>query len=275
MKRMTGLKPTRDSIRVAALAGMLAMVVAACDFVGVPTGGSSDGGSSEDPPPIETVPFVRNAEGAAEFATNDPAYLGPDGFTVWRYGSEDQSFSSAQTVFEARVSKLSGEPAQGYGLIFGVQDAENFLFVMVDTTGFWIAGKAIDSEPTYFDSDNGNNGWKPAPDIQTGYNVNNHVRVEYEESNSFGVWINGGEAADGTFDDQEPYYTGGRLGFIVVLASNEDFPEEPVRTLYEEITPSDIGLAAGSVSPTGADVTATAGPVGEASFSLPPRRKGR
>ncbi|MFP4377887.1 MAG: hypothetical protein ACLFP4_12660, partial [Spirochaetales bacterium] len=141
--------------------------------------------------------------------------------------------------YEVTMYKLSGRSETGYGITFGMQDINNFLVVMINTTGFYVMGRV---EERNFEEITADGRWAYAPELLQGYNRPNTIRVSYDPAESeYTLSINGTEVE--TFvDNADNPYTGGALGHIVTLSPFEVFPELPVHVVFEPVDPVDIGV---------------------------------
>ena len=215
--------------------GMTAILTAGC-----PTGGyidASDGDATGgDEVPVETIFFVENPDtGAITMQTNDIAHLGPDGKTFWHMG--EKSDPIFQTV-SVRLSKLSGRPEMGYGITFAMQDINNYLTVMITTTGSYIIGRVEHRE---FSPLTAGGNWVHSDDLRQGYNRNNVVTVTRAGDGTFTLTINNKPQQTFTDGASSPY-SGGAYGHLVTFSPYENFPYEPVRVVFVPLDPADIGV---------------------------------
>lgn len=219
-----------------ALVGMLIALLAAC-----PTGTYSpdpdDGKAQGDPIPVETTLFEENPDtGAITTTTNDVNELTAKGRSVWHMGSVTQE---PHDRYEVTMYKLSGRSETGYGITFAMQDIDNFLVVMINTTGFYVMGRV---EERNFEEITADGRWAYAPELLQGYNRPNTIGVSYDPNESeYTLSINGTDLE--TFvDNADNPYTGGGLGHIVTFSPFEVFPELPVHVVFEPVDPIDIGV---------------------------------
>ena len=182
--------------------------------------------------PIEIIDdlFVPgDEEGEVIFETNNPQYWSEYGFTLWYLlEGEEQPFSAREAV----VSKLSGNPTAGYGLVYCFRNdneyGETFLLVMINTVREYIVAEAVGSGFHEII------GWTGSEALRAGYNQNNELRLEYNNATQdFSLYIN--DQFEANFkDDEAPLHDSGRQGYIVVISPLDDFPEIPVKIRYSE-----------------------------------------
>ena len=197
------------------------------------------------PPPDNTTPggsvqqqsslFVQNAGNTKEydFSTNDPAYWGINGFTLWSLPS---SFAG-QATFDKRdvtVKKNSGDGYAGYGIVFCGYDTgnpvvETFLLVMINTQQQYSVGEVTGSSYAPYTSST----WVSSGYLVKGYGVNNHVVITRDGSGVFALSLNGQQVM--TFrDGRTPLQTGGADGYLVVISPQDSFPQTPVSICFTE-----------------------------------------
>jgi len=163
------------------------------------------------------------------FQTNDQDLWGPYGTTLWAL------MDSTQLPFAAReldLTKLSGDGAAGFGVVVchyangpGVID-ETMLVIMINTRRQYLVGEVngADFQPIV--------PWTEAASLNSGYNVPNRLRLEYE-GGEFLLYFN--QTLANTFKDEaQPYHFGGADGHIVVISPLDRFPDTPVHVLFKE-----------------------------------------
>lgn len=170
------------------------------------------------------------------FETNDKKYLGERGFTLWTVQGTNGN-DSFEPV-EVKLCKESGRAEAGFGIVFCEQETEGrhfMLAVLINTSGYYTAGKVTDGEFSHI-----NGGWKSSSHIKRGHGIKNTVAVTYDSGNrNFLLRINGYNTAEFTAPEGIPF-KGSRRGFAAVIASNEDFPETPVRVTFEAGLPERV-----------------------------------
>jgi hypothetical protein len=187
-----------------------------------------DGGT--DPVEITDDLFVPgDEEGEVIFETNNPRYWSDHGFTFWYLlEGEEQPFSAREAV----VSKISGNAAAGYGLVYCFRDDEEygatFLVVMINTAREYIVAEAAGTGFNEIIQ------WTGSEALHAGYNQHNELRLEYNNATGdFSLYINNQFEANFR-DDEAPVHDSGRQGYIVVISPLDDFPEIPVKVRFVE-----------------------------------------
>jgi hypothetical protein len=170
--------------------------------------------------------------GRSIFKTNDPAYWGPYGYTLWTLaGTPLSPFISRQV----QVNKVSGDGAAGYGMVFCHYDTgdpfvgETMLVAMIDTQREFIVGEVTGASFSEIVP------WTESEYLRTGYNQSNVMKVAYDAGErEFALFLNGGEAARFR-DDNGPFHdAGGGNGYIVVISPRDEFPLAPVHVIFQE-----------------------------------------
>lgn len=164
-----------------------------------------------------------------DFKTNNTAYWGPYGYTLWGLKGAEKTPFVSRTV---ELSKTSGDSTAGFGIVFCHYDTgdpdlgETMLAVMINTAGEYIIGEVIGPDFTEMTP------WTDSPLLAHGFG----------EKNSIGIMYSGGQFAlsiNGTFvqnfrDDEEPYHNHGWDGYIVVISPHDSFPQTPVHVTFQE-----------------------------------------
>ncbi len=196
-------------------------------FTGCPVSSVPVNPGLPDGPVIEenSSLFVQDAEsGVVTLTTNDRAYTGQYGYTLWTEGSE--VFSPFHHL-NVTLSKTSGNDAAGYGVVFCSYD-NTMLMVLINTKCEYIIGELTGTVFTEL------TGWTETNDLGSGYNQTNIIDIQFDPgTGNFTLVFNGGEAV--TFrDDEEPFHTGGKNGCIVVISPQDNFPDIPVSITFKK-----------------------------------------
>ncbi|NLC53732.1 MAG: hypothetical protein GX770_07180 [Firmicutes bacterium] len=142
---------------------------------------------------------------------------------------------------EASVKKLSGSASAGYGIVFCLQNENNFYTLISNIQGEYLIVKMVNGEwyvvDEWYDNDagiikNGDMVYSQYLHLGYGYDdVENQIKVKYNNDNTFTISFNGQEAA--TFKDGS--FSGGYYGFYAETGSAEDenFPDEPVEVWFK------------------------------------------
>ncbi len=175
--------------------------------------------------------FVQQ-NGVYEFTTNDSAYWGPNGYTLWAL-----PFAGQQTFMkrDAALIKSSGNAYAGYGIIFCQHDAgnpsqgETMLVAMINSQQQYTIGEATGSVYTPYTSPT----WVQNPGLAKGYGMTNNLKVTRDADGLFHLSLNGSEVM--TFrDGRIPLEAGGGDGYLAVISPQDSFPGTPVTVSYKE-----------------------------------------
>ncbi len=196
--------------------------------------------------PIETPPededdggvaqvdelFVDQGGGTYDFQTNDTAYWGTWGYTLWAIKG------AAQTPFterEVTVNKIEGDLSAGFGIVFchythaDPEVGETMLALMINTKQEYIVGEVCGP---YFSEIK---GWTHSDALRSGTNMENTIRVAWNTGEGrFDIYFNG-SFADYFMDEEPPYHTEGADGYIVVISPKDDFPNTLVHVIFQEL----------------------------------------
>ncbi len=164
-----------------------------------------------------------SAAGVVSFTTNDTRYNGQYGYTLW---TEEAADFTPFTHLNVTLSKMSGNDAAGYGVLFCSRD-DSMLIVLINTRKEYLIGELTGNAFTPI------GGWQESADLVPGYNVTNILDITLDpETGTFVLAFNSGDPV--TFrDDEEPYHTGGRNGYMVVVSPIDDFPDIPVSVTFK------------------------------------------
>lgn len=187
------------------------------------------GGTSEQHDEL----FIRQADpGEWLFSTNDRAFWGPSGYTLWALPLPDQPTFTQRDV---DLVKTSGNAWTGYGIIFCHRDTgdpslgESMLLVMINTQQQYSLGEVTGSRYTPYTSPT----WVRCAGLFKGYGVTNGVKVTRDAGGLFTLYVNQGQVM--TFrDGRTPAPTGGGNGYLVVISPQDSFPQSPVSVVFTE-----------------------------------------
>jgi len=193
-------------------------------------GPGSVGGGETTTEAAHTVDWVTDSSGSTEYYTNDPSNLESNPYSVWTWSS---SVQNPMTTVEASVRKLGGDPSMGFGLIFCVQDANNFLVLYIDLGGYYCIGRVQSGTYTPIVS------WTDANASSTvlyeGYGATNDIAINYQAgTDTYQVSFN--NTAVTSFTDST--WSGGAYGFIAGLSASESFPTDPVDVRFHQTLPA-------------------------------------
>ena len=247
MSGMTRLGEMRLSMTVwlVIAAASLGSLLLGCS-TGVYSPSEEESGNAGSGPDVETVMFAADPEsGEISFQTNDPAYIGPSGRSLWHMGNVTQE---PLTEVRASIYKLSGKSEMGYGITFAMQDINNFLTVMITTTGYYMIGR-VEGQEREFTALTADQDWQYSEELLQGYNRSNQIRVTYDNgTGQFTLYLNNDEQQNFVDNSDNPL-TGGAFGHIVTFSPYENFPDQRLHAVFDPEVPADIGI----VSEVGGD----------------------
>jgi hypothetical protein len=178
-------------------------------------------------PALKDELFVRDPEnGAILFSTNSSENWSENGYTIWTVsGSDDDAFSSK----EAGLLKMEGDATSGYGIVVCHHESaqgETAIILMINTSGEYIVGELVAGRFSQIIP------WTAFPQLKPDINRENRVRLELIDG-EFVVTLNGIEA--NRFRDEEaPFHSNGKSGYVVVISPLDDFPETSVRVVFTD-----------------------------------------
>ncbi|MCK5672516.1 MAG: hypothetical protein KAH95_04025 [Spirochaetales bacterium] len=162
--------------------------------------------------------------GITSFATNDTKYSEQFGYTLW---SQEGLVSDPFINLNVTLSKLSGNDVAGYGVVFGSHD-DTMLVVLINTKKEFIIGDLTGNLFTVLQS------WDDAPGLKSGYNQTNIIDITYDSgTGDFNLSLNG-VLVTIFRDDDAPFHTQGKNGYIVIISPMDDFPNIPVSITFKK-----------------------------------------
>lgn len=174
--------------------------------------------------------FIEQTSDIYVFETNNLNYITNNGYTIWSI--QDTNTTDSFQQLTVNVEKSSGRKEAGFGLVFCVQQIDNLPFmltVLLNANGLYTIGKVVNGKFSYI-----NNGWKNSNYIKKGYGIKNEINISYDEENSvFILKINGYEITNFTVPENIKFKNC-NSGFVSVIANNEEFPNIPVKVIYEK-----------------------------------------
>ncbi len=168
--------------------------------------------------------------GRRVFRTNDPAYWGPYGSTIWTLaGPPEEPFQR----LEVELIKVEGDDAAGYGVVFCSYDTgnpetgETMLVAMINTRKEFIVGEVAGAVFTEIVP------WRSCQSLNAGYSQSNVLRVTCA-GGEYSLVLNGTEAVRFRDDEEPRHDRGGRNGYIVVISPLDGFPSRAVHVIFQE-----------------------------------------
>jgi hypothetical protein len=217
----------------AAIPVVIAVLLTGCPQTPLPEQDPEAGGEEGGVEKVDAL-FVPSTGDPATivFKTNDTAYWGPYGYTLWTLtGDAEPAFNGREVV----LNKVSGNDTAGYGVVFCCYDTgdaslgETMLVVMINTRREFIVGEVTGAAFTEIVP------WTESENLFAGYNQENIVKLSYNSAAAeFTLLVNNGEVAKFR-DDIAPYHdNGGRSGYLIVISPLDSFPGSPVHVIFKE-----------------------------------------
>jgi hypothetical protein len=188
----------------------------------------SDGGMEEAAVLFEEIGFSGGGT-VTRFQTSGSQYWSRNGYTLWTVWGDALPFAE-RTV---KMSKPNGYEGAGYGLaicqgsrFFEGREEETMLTVMINNNGQYALGKVIGSRYESIQ------WWTNSPLIREGPGAPNTVTVR-PNGDGFVLLIN--DHLVRTFSDgTEPRHSGGRNGYVVVIAPSDNNTQGGVDVYFTE-----------------------------------------
>jgi len=208
----------------------LAILLCGCPFSYPPqeTTTSEDTGGAEQHDEL----FVQQPDQSWLFSTNDSAFWGPNGYTLWALPLAGQATFAMRDV---ELVKNSGNAWAGYGIIFcqlvtgEPSSEESMLLVMINTQQQYSLGEVSGSRYTPYTSPT----WVSHSGLNRGYGIVNRVTVTRDAGGLFTLYVN--QVPVMTFrDGRTPVPAGGGDGYLAVISPQDVFPQSPVTVSYME-----------------------------------------
>lgn len=177
--------------------------------------------------------FTQQPDGSYKFETNDTSYLKASGYTIWTMTEQNGANDEFKGV-NVSVVKQQGKTGYGYGVVFNGHTAEDgtssMLCVMIRITGEYAVGKVVNG--LYKDIQ----WWTASGSLKSGLGAENKIEIKKTNSaNEYAVRFNDSPPSE-TFvftDSVMPIYQNGGSGYVVVLAPDENFPENRVEVTFK------------------------------------------
>jgi hypothetical protein len=210
---------------------VLLLSITGCPVSTPPESGPDAGGTAGDLQKVDEL-FVQDAQVPAQrvFRTNDPAYRGPYGSTIWTLAGTPQE---PLQKLQVELIKVEGDDTAGYGVVFCGYDSgvpatgETMLVAMINTRKEFIVGEVAGATFTEIIP------WSTCESLNAGYSRSNVLRVTYAVG-EYSLCLNGMEAARFRDDEEPRHDQGGRSGYIVVISPLDDFPSGSVHVIFQE-----------------------------------------
>ncbi|MDR2184335.1 MAG: hypothetical protein LBO80_01505 [Treponema sp.] len=209
---------------------LAALILSGCSdsYEAAEPGPVEDGGMEEAAVLFEETDFS-GGKTVTRFQTSDSRYWSGNGYTLWTVWGDELPFTD-RTV---KLNKPKGYEGAGYGLVicqgarfFEGREEKTMLTVMINNNGQYALGKVIGSRYESMQ------GWTNSSFIREGPGAPNTITVR-SNGDGFVLLIN--DHAIRTFSDgAEPRHSGGRNGYIVVIAPSDNNTQGGVDVYFTE-----------------------------------------
>jgi hypothetical protein len=170
-----------------------------------------------------------DSKGLVQFVASDSSFLGWYWFR--RLPVADRDFDMLKTHITARLAKISGSLATGYGFGFCYKDQWNTYLLMISGDGYFRVRKVLNG--TWSDI----MPWKHNNGLIAGFANINKVDIYQSSIGNFRITFNDNSTASETFTDTT--FKAGKIEFYAQIgdASYESFPEKREDIRYQLLAP--------------------------------------
>lgn len=154
------------------------------------------------------------------------------GYTFWYWVND--SYEPTMSSCESYVMKMSGCTDSGSGIVFCLQDSENFYALFIDTTGYYLVYKRVDGTWVGPIID-----WSFTSQLKTGYEQENYIRVVHDDGQDKFEFTFSLDPGAETFSFTDSSFSGGYSGYICWVSDDgcEKFPKKAVDVRFKMIYP--------------------------------------
>lgn len=163
------------------------------------------------------------------FETNDRKYISEKGYTLWK--TLDSNAGEDFIPLSLTVCKESGRSEAGFGTVFCVQeiDGKSFMLaILINANGYYTIGKITEGIFSHI------TGWENSDYINKGFGIKNLISVSYDSENKNFVLVINGHTVTAFAVSEDIVFKGSKSGYVVVIANNEAFPDNPVKVTFEK-----------------------------------------
>jgi len=206
----------------------MSLIILFCLFTGCPITPTP----TEIKNPLDSTPIEENSSLFVEeidteiisFYTNDTKYTGEYGYTLW---TQDDPVQDPFSHMNVTLKKISGNDVAGYGVVFGSHE-DTMLIVLIDTKKSFIIGELTGNLFTELQP------WTNSLDLIPGYNQENNIDISYNSgTGDYSLSFNG-QVPVPFRDDDAPFHTTGKDGYIVIISPLDNFPNIPVSVTFKK-----------------------------------------
>jgi hypothetical protein len=193
----------------------------------------------DDEPERYKLDFESQNDGTVLFFTNRGEDMPPNlDESIWHYALGSDELDWAAGGFRVAAQKKTGARDGLFGVVFSAKKENGGLtcwFVLIDRKQHYCYGTIKGYDVT-------TNGPFPCADLGQGLS-RNIIDINYNAgTEEYAVYFNGSPDPCTTFSADVDIEAAGRLGYLVEVVGNEDFPDNPVEVCFTQMTPEDIGL---------------------------------
>ena len=173
--------------------------------------------------PVSNIDWEQDGNGFIRYSTNDSQ---KNNSAWWQFA--DNTSIVDNNIYETECKKMSGSREEGYGIIFGASNKDNYEFYLlaINTIGKYVVWKHTQKDGYKLIKD-----WAISEKINTGFNAANTLKA-IKDKTTFTVFINGSQV----FQFKDSTIKGDRLAYWVEIGSenNELFPNTPVDIRFRQ-----------------------------------------
>jgi len=190
----------------------------------------------------KTVSWEADTSGAVHHSTNDPLYYNQTLVKTWG------AAGSIPDEIVVRLTKVTGQTTQGYGLVFCYSDSDNYYELLVDATGKFLLQKRVSGKWHRVYAPDGNlcgyPVWYSSSSLDQGLGAQNTIAITHTWDYSrnrlrFYVTFNGDTDHQIAFWG-DPNLGARGIGLVTTVGSedSEQFPGVPEDVLFYVDKPS-------------------------------------
>jgi len=177
---------------------------------------------------LYTIEWIEDGEGFRQFSTTERDYFD----TAFHWWDDASLQIPTMTIpVEAEIKKMSGYENAGYGIIFCVQDSNNYYKLLITINQRYRISELVNNSSSTI------RPWSDSSDLVAGYGEINKIRIEYEGANTFSIYFNDAPLISDQFVD--PTFSGGYAGYYASVSGseNEQLPQVPVDVRFRLLQP--------------------------------------
>lgn len=183
--------------------------------------------------------FTNQDDGTVLFFTNRGEDMPPNpAESIWHYALGTDPLDWTAGGFRVGVQKKTGAQDGFFGVVFSARKENGGLtcwFVLIDRNQHYCYGTIKDNNVV-------TNGPFSCADLGQGPGLN-YIDIAYNTGTAeYAIYFNDSIEPSTAFSADGDIEAAGRLGYLVEVLGNEDFPDNPVEVEFTQMTPEDIGM---------------------------------